>query len=201
MDCSAYQYSLGCHRDKKVIWVKFPKDHLLIEALLKKFPEVKWSASQKCWYLPDNQAIREQISLPLDNVGKNALKLIHPVNMQAFQQFIRHLKLKAYSTNTITVYSREFAQLLYIIQAYPVEKLNTEKLKSYFLYCIEKLGLSENHLNSRINAIKFYFEQVLGKNKLFFDIPRPKKPLALPRVLSQSEVKKYLTVQITLNTY
>ena len=80
--------------------------------------------------------------------------------------------------------------MLCIIQAYPVEKLDTQKLKSYFLYYIEKLGFSENHLNSRINAIKFYFEQVLGKNKIFFDIPRPKKPFALPQVISQSEVIK-----------
>jgi len=45
-------------------------------------------------------------------------------------------------------------------------------------------------LNSRINAIKFYFEQVLHRKRMFFDIPRPKRPLSLPKVLNKRELKK-----------
>jgi len=60
------------------------------------------------------------------------------------------------------------------------------------IYCFEKLHLSENTLHSRINAIKFYFEQVLGKEKFFWEIPRPKKPGTLPKILSQAEVAALL---------
>ncbi len=49
-------------------------------------------------------------------------------------------------------------------------------------------------MNSKINAIKFYFEQVLHQPKMFFDIPRPKKPLLLPKMLSKGEVSKILRV-------
>ena len=31
---------------------------------------------------------------------------------------------------------------------------------------------------NKINAIKFFFEQVLHRPKMFFDIPRPKKPIS-----------------------
>jgi len=34
-------------------------------------------------------------------------------------------------------------------------------------YCAEKLKLSENTLHSKINALKFYYEQVLGREKFF----------------------------------
>src|SRR5690606_11522808 len=56
--------------------------------------------------------------------------------------------------------------------------------------CIKKEEIKENHLNSRINAVKFYFEQVLHKPKMFFDIPRPKKPKLLPKMLTKSEIKR-----------
>ena len=49
---------------------------------------------------------------------------------------------------------------------------------------------SENTLNSRLNALKFFFEQVLGKEKFFWEIPRPKKPLLLPNVLGENEITR-----------
>lgn len=36
--------------------------------------------------------------------------------------------------------------------------------------------------------MKFYYEQVLGKDKLFWEIPRPKKPLQLPKVISKEQI-------------
>ncbi|MGH2644291.1 MAG: tyrosine-type recombinase/integrase, partial [Chitinophagaceae bacterium] len=56
-------------------------------------------------------------------------------------------------------------------------------------YCLQKCKLSENQMHSRLNALKFYFEQVLHKEKFFFEIPRPKKPSFLPKVLSVEEVR------------
>ena len=38
--------------------------------------------------------------------------------------------------------------------------------------------------------MKFYFEQVLKKDKFFWDIPRPKKPLLLPKLLNEKELSK-----------
>ena len=56
---------------------------------------------------------------------------------------------------------------------------------------MKDLELSENTIHSRINAIKFYFEQVLHCDKIFFEgIPRPKKKSQLPEVISKQEVAK-----------
>jgi site-specific recombinase XerD len=61
-------------------------------------------------------------------------------------------------------------------------------LKDYFEYCFNILHLSEATLHSRINALKFYFEQVLYKEKFLWEIPRPKKPLLLPKVISKEQI-------------
>jgi integrase/recombinase XerD len=58
------------------------------------------------------------------------------------------------------------------------------------IYCMEKEGLKENTLHSRLNALKFYFEQVLGREKFFWEIPRPKKSMILPKVLGEDELEK-----------
>jgi integrase/recombinase XerD len=54
----------------------------------------------------------------------------------------------------------------------------------------EKLRLSEATLHSRINAMKFYYEQVLDCEKFFWEIPRPKKPVQLPKVLGENEIAR-----------
>jgi len=56
------------------------------------------------------------------------------------------------------------------------------------VFAMEKEGISENTAHSRLNALKFYFEQVLGRERFFFNIPRPKKPLQLPHFFNQNEI-------------
>jgi site-specific recombinase XerD len=103
---------------------------------------------------------------------------------------VEHLKLKAYSPATQKTYRNEFAQLLQLLKTKPVDSLTPDDLRRYFVYCLEKLKLSEATLHSRINAIKFYFEQVLKREKFFWEIPRPKKPIQLPNVLSEGELTR-----------
>jgi site-specific recombinase XerD len=77
---------------------------------------------------------------------------------------------------------------LHTIKEKPAQDFSVLRLKDYFQYCHTTLKLSENTLHSRINALKFYYEQVLGRDKFFWEIPRPKKPDQLPKVLSENEI-------------
>lgn len=38
--------------------------------------------------------------------------------------------------------------------------------------------------------LKFYYEQILKREKFFWEIPRPKKPLILPKLLNEEELRK-----------
>jgi len=190
MDWSQYSFSLGSHYNKNVIWIQFENNAKLIQAFRKAFPSAKWSNTNKAWYLPDLPTVRTALHLDHKEYGMDLMVAIHPINQQAFTDFVNQLKLKAYSKNTIRTYVTEFAHLLKLLKKHDVNKLTEKRLKDYFLYCLQKEKIKENHLNSRINAIKFYFEQVLHKPKLFFDIPRPKTPKLLPKILSKSEIKR-----------
>jgi integrase/recombinase XerD len=109
-------------------------------------------------------------------------------NLHVLWDMEEKLRLKAYSQSTIRIYLNEMSQLLAMLGDIPAENLRPEHLKRYLIFCFEKLGLKENTLHSRINAMKFYYEQVLGREKFFWDIPRPKKQIILPKVLNETEI-------------
>ncbi len=190
MDFNVYNFSFGTHNNKEVIWIRFAKNYLLIQNLKNAFPSVKFSNTNKAWYLNDLPSVRTALNLSQKDFGATLIQQINQVNRQAFIKFINQLKLKAYSKNTMRTYVSEFAHLLKTLNHFSVDNLPQERLKDYFLYCIEKEKIKENHLNSRINAIKFYYEQVCHKPKMFFEIPRPKTPKTLPKMLSKVEIKK-----------
>lgn len=111
-------------------------------------------------------------------------------NLQALNLFMQELKLRAYSESTIRTYRNEFLQLLQLLKKKPVHELTPDDLRRYMVYIMECQGVRENTAHSRLNALKFYFEQVLKREKFFWEIPRPKKPQLLPKVLSERELER-----------
>lgn len=190
-------YKPAAHRGKDVIFIYFVYDPKLIERV-KKLVGVSWSRSIKAWYVMDSPAYRKKFGLPIKTIGKEVWSHIHPINQPAFTKLVEMLQLKAYSPSTITTYRNEFAQLLYLLKEKNVTGLNATQLRSYFLYCINTLKLSENTLHSRLNAVKFYFEQVLKRERFFVEIPRPKKPSLLPKVITSQDIKKLFAVTANL---
>ena len=113
---------------------------------------------------------------------------IHAVNAHVLPDMEQYLKLKAYSPSTIRTYLQEMSHMLSLLKNIPADELTADHLKRYLVYCSEILKLKENTLHSRINAMKFYYEQVKHQEKFFWEIPRPKKQFILPKVLGEDEV-------------
>ncbi len=191
MNLSNYKISEGTHNGKNVIWIDFPYSSVLKEQL-RAVLKVRWSASQRAWYASNNSTHRQILGLEPNLIGKKLVAAIHPQNLPAFTKYVETLKLKGYSENTIKTYSTEFAHLLHLIKNYPIHQLTPERVRSYMLYCTVKLRLSENHLHSRMNSVKFYFEKVLKQPGFLADIPRPKRPSQLPKVVAKSDVKQMI---------
>ncbi len=102
------------------------------------------------------------------------------------------LILKGYSENTIKSYTWELRCFFKYFEQYRHENIGKEQVESYIYMLITKHKISESRQNGAINAIKFYFEQVLGLPREYYDIQRPKKSRDLPNTLSVEEVYKLL---------
>jgi site-specific recombinase XerD len=203
------------HNGSERIFV-FYDYHPSLNKIIKEIPGAKFSATFKCWHFPpvkelvmilkgkiEGIAILDVTDLRKKLTEKKqlpALVAVHTAkvgehdlsanNREALQRFIETLILKAYSASTIKTYRNEFYQLLKELKEIPVQGLSPDHIRRYMFYCINKYKISEATANSRINAIKFYFEQVLAREKMLIELPRPKKPLQLPKVLGENELSR-----------
>lgn len=132
---------------------------------------------------------RSKIVSPADKVSANTSN-IYLINAEVLTTMRQQLELKAYSPSTINTYLKEMSVFLQTIKGCKASEFTTQRIKDYLQYCYTGLGLSENTLHSRINALKFYYEQVLKREQFFWEIPRPKKQLVLPKVLGEDELRR-----------
>ena len=121
-------------------------------------------------------------------ISSSASEKIYPENELEFEKYKNQLILKGYSKSTMRTYCSEFVVFLKVLGKNSAKNLTPDELQRYILYCINTLKLKENSIHSRINALKFYYEKVLRNEKMFFDIPRPKKHLILPKVISKERI-------------
>lgn len=178
-------------------------------SIVKKIKNIKWSQSNKCWYLPLSKENYQIVAAQLKGhciINKQSLETyllqrkqvvsikqitqekkaytksnitnyaISAYNLQQLDLLVKTLHLKAYSTNTIRLYRDEVLTLCRHLKQNPISALQTNHIKSYLLWLLKEKKYSETKVHSTINALKFYFEQVLHQPKIFIEIPRPKSP-------------------------
>lgn len=98
-----------------------------------------------------------------------------------------------YSTSTIKSYTHLLEQFFSYYYAFSPEEINSRQIQAYLRHLVQEREVSESYQNQAINAIKFYYEKVLGGQATTYFIERPRKSKYLPTVLSQSEIKNLLT--------
>jgi site-specific recombinase XerD len=107
-----------------------------------------------------------------------------------FKNLIRELQIRNYSQKTIKTYLLWNRIFLEFIKKSPKE-VKGDDIKDYVNFLIEKKHIGRNTAAVILNALRFYYERVLGR-KLFAKIKYPKKESKLPIVLSKNEVKRLL---------
>ncbi|MEQ9288711.1 MAG: tyrosine-type recombinase/integrase [Cyclobacteriaceae bacterium] len=115
----------------------------------------------------------------------------------ALQQLQLQLQVQRYSMSTQQSYYHAFRAFLRFVYPLPLHQVGKQQVYEYHQQMILGKKLSRSSQNQSINAIKFYLEHVLGQDRQFFDLKRPKKVEKLPGVLSTEEVG--LILKNTLN--
>jgi hypothetical protein len=138
------QFELAKHRNENVIFCYFEYDPKSLNIFKSSYPQATWSRSKSAWFLPDTSLYRKRLNIALPEIGDQLLTKLYENNKQEFLKFRNALQQKAFSTNTIKLYLNEFAQLLILLKNHPVQNLTSDRLNSYFLYCIKTLKHSES---------------------------------------------------------
>ena len=107
-------------------------------------------------------------------------------------EYLEKLVRRRYSSNTIKTYVTYMRSFIEEFRNRDLSDITTNEINDYILKLIRTKGISPSQQNQRINAIKFYYEKVLGQDKQLYYLERPRKARELPKVLSETEVLSIL---------
>lgn len=172
--------------------------------LMKQIPGSRWTKEERCWHIPyqsqNYAALRRifgegQVIISRDKTTSQEVQFPPNPKLKFIDEVYRlekKLILQRYSRNTIKCYKHFFLQFLGFYKGRNPQELQKEDVMKFLLMGIEKKKWSESTQNQAVNAIKFYYEKVLGQERTFYDL-RPRKVQKLPGVFSEDEVVRILT--------
>ena len=109
--------------------------------------------------------------------------------MKKLQPIQQKLIIKRYSPNTVNTYLACLNAFFRHFKDEDTTQLSKKDILDYLESLIHK-GYSKSSQNQHINAIKFYYEKYLEREREFYYLDRPIKDKKLPTVLSKEEVQK-----------
>ena len=99
---------------------------------------------------------------------------------------------RQYAFNTRKAYDHAFRKFLVAQGDSAPEDLTRATIESYLLQLVRRDEISESYQNTIINAIKFSFEKALGRERIVYEIARPRKREPLAKVLARDEVARMI---------
>lgn len=189
----------GIIEGKERLKLFFPYDREII-ALVRTISGARWAPGERCWHISVLAGPVEELNRRFEGSLLFLEEMISGSN-EATQkekdglvpeEFTKTLVLKNYSNNTIRTYKAMLAGFLEFYSGKDPTHITEEEIREYLLFLIQEKDVSLSYQNQAINAIKFYYEQVLGRPVRTYYIQRPKTGRNLPSVLSEQEVQMIL---------
>ena len=188
-------------KESRRIKLRIPYKMVEERAMLKQIPGRFYHKEQTLWSIPNTKGNYELLQkifidkFDIQNEDKKPKIPSFELDIKSLEELAKvhqKLVLKAYSAHTVRNYKSELMTFFKYFENYNLKNLDKEQIESYIFYLINKYKISETKQNMAINAIKFYYEQILGMPREYYDIQRPKRLKSLPNVLSQEEVLRLI---------
>ena len=187
----------------RILRIYFTYNRTLIEEI-KKIALSRWNSAGNCWTIPYNEQNAEKTHELAQAYGlKWDYQIIsktegtprqpkHAGYIRCPASYTEKLKELRYSINTQNVYTDLFEEFINYYPEKQAEEITEEEIISFLRYLVNERKISTSYQNQSINAIKFYYERVLGGKRKIYLIERPRKENYLPEVLSEEEVAAIL---------
>lgn len=115
-----------------------------------------------------------------------------PMNLPLPVPYLRKLKILRYSKNTIDSYSAFFKEFVNYFAGRDIDELEKEDVEGFMDYLVNFRRVGDSSQNQAINAIKIYYEKVLGQSRSRYNFERPRRAKKLPTVLSKDVTQKLI---------
>lgn len=110
-------------------------------------------------------------------------------------ELIDYMNLHNYAWNSISTYH---SLVLRYLNSYPgmtleqINRFGKKEIDAYHSAMMQGSGLSASTINQSVNALKCYYENVVGVRLGSIEMARPRKDHLLPKVYSREEVNKLI---------
>jgi integrase/recombinase XerD len=170
---------------------------------LKSLAGRKWDPSRRLWILPDAETSMQDLRRLFPDVrievddrsGPGSPRQgapAPPTNPEFLRRMEEELLLSGYaagSRENYVGYLRRFAEW----SKKPLREADAEEVRDHLLHLVLEQRVSRSARGQALAAIRFFFEEVLGRPGALAAIPMPPKELRLPVVLSRQEVHRLLS--------
>ena len=173
---------------------------------IKKMPFNNWDSKNKWWTIPFSERFLQEIQTKATAQGFEILyeeeqvtneakaKRISRLDIANFRtcpdDYKRKLRELRYSANTIKTYTGMFEEFINYYHGEDIHNIDEKMIMAFLQYLVIDRKVSPSYQNQSINAIKFYYEKLLGGKRKFYYLERPRKEKKLPTVLNEAELAK-----------
>ncbi len=173
-----------------------------------------WSKSATAWIIPYHKVnferiehifehqvtvLNETLELASTGISPSGVKVAPPrfsqlseAQQHSLTMMEQKMMLKRYGYKTRKGYLGSIRNFLGNMDGTPPQDLTTERAEYWVLQQITHKNIAESTQNVHINALLFYYREVLGFSVESFKIERPRATSKLPEILSVDEVKQLL---------
>lgn len=170
-------------------------------------PFWSWDSKNKWWTIPfsdrlltkiQNLTKQENLNFSYEEEKMEGTKTPRKSEYDTVQYrhcpepFLLKLRELRYSEKTIKSYKSLFEELINHYPTHEIDRIDEPMIVAFCQYLVIDRKVSASYQNQAINAIKFYYEKVLGGQRKFYFLQRPDKEKTLPCVLSTQEVAAIL---------
>ena len=175
---------------------------------IKTVPYHQWDSKNKWWTIPYSEQFEGEIVKFCESNNLNLIKELEGPKRDGIARLSpkQHLHYKScpsayidkltelrYSPKTIKSYVPLFEEFINHFPKEDMDSLSEHHVVEFSRFLVTDRKVSASYQNSAINAIKFYFEKVLGGRRKLYFVERPRKEKALPVVCSEEEIRQLLT--------
>lgn len=104
------------------------------------------------------------------------------------KHFVQTMIMRNNSIKTIEIYTPIFKKFVSTFKGKDITKLTYNEINSYVQHQISKNNLSEQQQRHLISALKYYFENILDREKLYFNLKKEIKTIEINTIFSFSEI-------------
>nr|NQU93704.1 site-specific integrase [Bacteroidota bacterium] len=175
--------------------------------LIRKFPFPYWDRKNKWWTIPYSEKFLAEIrsTAKAENLevlykeepkAEGKVRRISRYDIDNYRNCPNEYRCKLlelrYSRNTLKTYCSLFEEFINFYYKCEIQTIDERMIIVFLQYLVMERKVSPSYQNQSINAIKFYYERVLGRPRKVYLVERPRRERKLPLVLNEEEISRVI---------